>query len=137
MSAPHPAKLEPGITGAYERVVSPEMTLSHANSEWPAVFSTPAMIAMMEMACSDAVRGVLPPGSLTVGIRIEVDHVKPLPAGETVIASARLAEIHGRRLVFEVTARSGEETLGHGRIFHAIVEHARFESRAAAKRSSR
>lgn len=125
--------LEPGLEGFCERVVSHDLTLANFNKDWPAVFSTPAMIGMMEMACSLAVRRALPPGSVTVGVRVEVDHLKAAPVGATVIAFSKLIEVHGRRLIFESEARSGEELIGRGRIFHAIVEHARFIAKANGK----
>jgi fluoroacetyl-CoA thioesterase len=70
-------------------------------------------------------------------VRVEVDHLKAVPAGATVIAASKLVEIDGRRLIFEVEARSGAEVIGRGRIFHTIVEHSRFVANAARKPSSR
>ena len=128
-----PAKIEPGLEGFCERVVSQEWTLAHFDPAWPAVFSTPAMIGMMEMASSLAIRPALPSGSITVGVRIEVDHLKAVPVGATVNAFSKLVEIDGRRLIFEVEARSGTDVIGRGRIFHTIVEHTRFAAKAALK----
>jgi fluoroacetyl-CoA thioesterase len=128
-----PAKIAIGLEGFCERVVSPDWTLAHFDPAWPAVFSTPAMIGMMEMASSIAIRPALPPGSITVGVRIEVDHLKAVPVGATVHAVSRLVKIDGRRLTFEVEARSGTDVIGRGRIFHTVVEHARFAAKAAVK----
>ena len=126
-------KSAPGLEGFCERVVSQEMTLAYFDPKWPSVFSTPAMIGMMEFASSRAVRSALPPGSITVGVRIEVDHLKAVPVGATVIATSKLVGIDGRRLTFEAEARSGEDVIGRGRVFHAIVDHARFQAKASAK----
>jgi fluoroacetyl-CoA thioesterase len=132
-----PPKIELGLEGFCERVVSQELTLAHFDPTWPAVFSTPAMIGMMEVASSRAVRPALPPGSITVGARIEVDHLKAVPVGATVVANSKLVEIDGRRLIFEAEARCGTEVIGRGRIFHTIVEHSRFAAKAKAKLVSR
>jgi predicted thioesterase len=137
MTSGNPLKIEPGLEGFCERVVSQELTLAHVDPNWPAVFSTPAMIGMMELASSRAVRQSLPPGSITVGVRIEVDHVKAVPAGVTVTAVSKLVEINGRRLTFEVEARSGADVIGRGRVFQSIVDHSRFNAIAAGKPSSR
>jgi len=137
MTHGNPARIEPGLEGFCERVVSKELTLAHVDPNWPAVFSTPAMIGMMEMATSDAIRPALPAGAITVGIRIEVDHLKAVPAGTTVVAVSKLVEIDGRRLIFEVEARSGADVIGRGRVFHTIVEHSRFVAIAAGKPASR
>ena len=130
------AKIELGLEGYCERVVTHEWTLSYMDPSWPAVFTTPAMIGMMEIACSHAIKPALPPGSITVGVRIEVDHFRPVPAGAKVTAVSRLAQIDGRRLIFEVEARSGEQLIGRGRVFHTIVEHARFMASATEKPAS-
>ena len=132
-----PEKIKPGLEGSCERVVTPEMTLAHVDPEWPAIFSTPAMIGLMELASSRAIQPALPAGSIQVGVRVEVDHLKAVPAGATVIAASKLVEIDGRRLIFEVEARSGAEVIGRGRIFHTIVEHSRFVANAARKPASR
>jgi len=133
MTGDTPAKIKTGLEGSCERVVSHELTLAYFDPSWPAVFSTPAMIGMMEFACSLAIRSALPPGSITVGVRIEVDHLKAVPVGASVIATSKLAEIHGRKLIFEVEARSGSDLIGRGRVFHAIVEHSRFAANAGAE----
>ena len=136
MTRSSPTKIEPGLEGFCERVVSQELTLAHVDPNWPAVFSTPAMIGMMEMASSRAVRPCLPPGSITVGVRIEVDHIKAVPAGATVTAASKLVEIDGRRLTFEVEARSGADVIGRGRVYQSIVDQARFNAIAAGKPAS-
>jgi fluoroacetyl-CoA thioesterase len=137
MTHGNPAKIEPGLEGFCELVVSQEWTLAHYDSNLPAVFSTPAMIGLMEMACSRAIRHALPEGTLPVGVRIEVEHLKAVPAGATVTAFSKLVEIDGRRLIFEVEARSGADLIGRGRIFHKVVQHARFKAIAAGKPESR
>jgi fluoroacetyl-CoA thioesterase len=126
--------LIPGLEGRYEADVRPEWTRAHYQAHLPAVFSTPAMIGMMEAACAQAIAAALPAGTFSVGTRIEVDHLKALPVGAHVVATARLIEVKGRYLVFDVEARSGEFVIGRGRIFHAIVDLARF-TRIAGERS--
>jgi fluoroacetyl-CoA thioesterase len=128
-----PERIKPGLQGSCERIVTPELTLAHIDPKWPAVFSTPAMIGLMELASSRAIQPALPVGSIQVGVRVEVDHLKAVPAGATVTAVSKLVEIDGRRLIFEVEARSGTDVIGRGRIFHAIVEHSRFVAIAAGK----
>ena len=132
-----PEKIKPGLEGSCERVVTLELTLAHIDPNWPAVFSTPAMIGLMELASSRAIQPALPAGSIQVGVRVEVDHLRAVPAGATVIAASKLVEIDGRRLIFEVEARSGAEVIGRGRIFHTIVEHSRFVAIATRKPASR
>jgi fluoroacetyl-CoA thioesterase len=132
-----PETIKPGLEGSCERVVTQELTLANIDPSWPAVFSTPAMIGLMELASSRAILPALPEGSLQVGVRVEVDHLKAVPAGATVVVTSKLVEIDGRRLIFEAEARSGANVIGRGRIFHAIVEHSRFVAIAAGKPATR
>jgi fluoroacetyl-CoA thioesterase len=127
-----PAQERPriGLEASVEKVIPPEWTLAAFDPRLPAVLSTPAMIGMMEVAASHAVLPELPPGAITVGTRIEVDHLKAVPGGTTVRATARLVKHEGRFLVFDVEARSGERVLGRGRVFRAIVEPKKFTTQA-------
>jgi predicted thioesterase len=119
-----------GLESSVEKVIPPEWTLAAFDPRLPAVLSTPAMIGMMEIAASHAVLPELPPGAITVGTRIEVDHLKAVPGGTTVRATARLVKHEGRFLVFDVEARSGEHLLGRGKVFRAIVEPRKFTTQA-------
>jgi predicted thioesterase len=125
-----------GLEATVEKVIPREWTLAAFDSRLPAVLSTPAMIGMMEVAAAQSVQAELPTGAITVGTRIEVDHLKAVPVGATVRATARLVEHEGRFLVFEVEARSGDLVLGRGRVFRAIVEHENFNAKAHSQAES-
>ena len=88
------------------------------------------MIGMMEVAAARAVQPALAPGMITVGTRIEVDHLKAVPAGSRVTASAKLESLDGRFLRFAVEAVSGGKLIGRGRVFRAVVEPKRFTKKA-------
>jgi len=90
----------------------------------------------MEFAAAQAVQPELPSGAITVGTRIEVDHLKAVTEGATVRAAARLVGFQGRFLVFEVEARSGDLVLGRGKVFRAIIEPQTFNARASARNDS-
>lgn len=127
--APQPSPpLTPGLEAEVEQAIPPEWTIAAYDSRLPAVLSTPAMIGMMEVAAAKAVQPALPPGSITVGTRIEVDHLKAVPAGARVRAHAKFLGMQGKYLTFDVEARVGELVIGRGRVFRAIVELSRFSS---------
>jgi fluoroacetyl-CoA thioesterase len=121
-----------GLESAVQRVVPREWTIAAFDPRLPAVLSTPAMIGMMELAAAQAVQPELPAGAITVGTRIEVDHLKAVIEGATVRAAARLVGYQGRYLVFEVEARSGDLVLGRGKVFRAVIEPQTFHARASA-----
>ncbi len=122
-----------GLEATTERVVQHEHTIQALNPQLPAVFSTPMMIGLMEHATVKAIIEDLPPGAISVGTRIEVDHLKAVGPGATVVAWAKFIEYRGRFLVFEVEARSGEHLIGRGRVFRAIVHPEEHGEKAKAR----
>jgi fluoroacetyl-CoA thioesterase len=124
-----------GLEAALEKIIPREWTLAHYNPQLPPVLSTPAMIGMMEIAAAQSVQAELPAGAITVGTRIEVDHLKAVPEGTAVQATARLVGHKGRFMIFEVTASAGEHLIGRGRVYRAIVEPAKFHAQAHARKS--
>jgi predicted thioesterase len=127
------SKLRPGLQASIERIILHEWTIASLDSRLPAVLSTPHMIGLMEIAAAQAIMAELPPGAISVGTRIEVDHLKAIPAGATVRATAQLAQHDGRFLVFDVEARSGDNVIGRGRVFRAIVEPQKFHANATSR----
>ncbi|MGA8766253.1 MAG: hotdog domain-containing protein [Candidatus Acidiferrales bacterium] len=122
-----------GLEATTERVVRHEWTIQALDPRLPAVFSTPMMIGMMEHATVLAIASELPPGAISVGTRIEVDHLKAVGPGATVQAWARFIEYRGRFLVFKVEVRSGEHVIGRGRVFRAIVHPEEHGAKAQAR----
>jgi len=122
-----------GLEATVERVVEHRYTIQALDPSLPAVLSTPSMIGLMEYATVMAVRPELPPGSISVGTRVEVDHLKAVPPGATVRAFARFVKYEGRFLVFDVEASSGEHVIGRGRVFRAIVSPGKHGEKAQSR----
>ncbi|HXN22191.1 MAG TPA: hotdog domain-containing protein [Candidatus Dormibacteraeota bacterium] len=125
-----------GLEGRVERSIPREWTIAAYDPRLPDVLSTPAMVGMMEVAAAQAVQPSLPPNTITVGTRIEVDHLKAVPTGTLVVATARLTQLVGRFLVFDVEAKSRDMLIGRGRVFRTVVEITRFSTAAAARKDS-
>ena len=99
----------------------------------PAVWSTPDMIAKMEVVAAALVAPLLPEGQITVGARNEVSHLAATPTGMQVRVCATLAAIEGRKLVFAVEAFDERQKVGEGTHVRYLVDRAKFETRLAAK----
>jgi fluoroacetyl-CoA thioesterase len=119
-----------GLEASIEKIVPHEWTIAVYDPRLPPVFSTPAMIGMMEVAAANSLLSELPPGAISLGTRIEVDHLKAVHEGAMVRATARLVAYQGRFLVFEVEAWSGDLLLGRGKVFRAIVQNKKFQKPA-------
>ncbi len=121
-----------GLKGQARVVVAERHTARAVGSGMVEVFASPMMIALMEAAAVECVEARMPPGSITLGIHLDVHHVLPTPMGRTVVATAVLTAIDGRRLDFDVEAHDGATRIGHGRHTRIIVDQARFLARLGA-----
>jgi predicted thioesterase len=75
----------------------------------------------------------LRPGWISVGTRIEVDHLKAVSTGAKVHAHARLTRYKGRFLVFDAEARSGDIVIGRGKVLRAVVQSTSHGEKARAR----
>jgi len=99
----------------------------------PMVYATPMMILEMEMASSDAIRGHLQPGWVTVGTEVNVRHLAAALVGATVRTTAKVIAVERRVIRFEVAAFEGERKLGEGQHARALIDVEKFNKRLAAE----
>lgn len=125
--------LTPGLRASVSAVVTAVDTARALGSGDVPVLATPRLVALCEAATVAAVAPVLEPGTTTVGTRVEVDHLAASPVGSEVEAAAELVEVAGRRLRFEVVARSGDATVGRASVTRLLVDRAGFLERAGAR----
>ena len=102
----------------------PEHSASHLGSGAD-VLSTPSMICFMERACK-ALAEPLPEGQTTVGVRVDVHHLRAAPIGAEIEVRAALLSADGRRLVFWVEALWDGERIGQGIHERRIVDEGEF-----------
>lgn len=88
------------------------------NSE---VVSTPSLIGFLEQTSHRTILPFVEPGEVSVGTRVEVDHLAAAFVGRPVTALVRIAATEGRRITFEVEARQGDKLVMKGRHVRAIV----------------
>jgi fluoroacetyl-CoA thioesterase len=111
--------IRPGLEARLERVVEGELITRHVGGK--GIFSTPAMIGLMEAASHKALYGLLPADQTTVGYEVHVRHLVPAAPGSTVVVTSKLTEVKGNKLYFDVSCHQGETLLGSGIHKRAIV----------------
>jgi len=103
--------------------------------EMPEVFATGFMVGFLEWSCIKAIEPHLNwPQEMTVGTHINVSHEAATPPGLTVTAHAKLVEVDGKRLVFEVEAHDGVDTISRGRHERFVIDRDAFTARVKRKR---
>ncbi|HEX9695958.1 MAG TPA: hotdog domain-containing protein [Actinomycetota bacterium] len=120
--------LQPGVTGSARAVVSEALTAIAMGSGDVPVYATPAVLALLEAACVDAVAGALPDGMTTVGAHVTLDHLAASKLGSVVEAIATLDTIDGRKLAFTCEAREGDTIVARATHRRVIVNRADFEA---------
>lgn len=115
-----------GLDLIKELVVTQKQTASEYGSGSLDVFATPAMISLMEGVSKDIVESYLPKGYTTVGIAVDVKHIKATPVGMKVKCKSTLVKIEGKKLFFDVEAWDEREKIGQGSHIRYIVNSMEF-----------
>ncbi len=98
------------------------------------VFSTPALVGLLESAAVTVLEGRLPAGQTSVGARIDVRHLAATPVGLKVRAWAELTGVEGRKLTFKVQAWDEVELIGEAEHERFVIDEARFLARVEGKK---
>lgn len=101
---------------------------------FPAVFATTRMIALMELAGARILHPLLQPGEMSVGADVDVSHTAATPIGAKVAATATYRGRDGKLFVFDVVAHDPAGEIGRGTHKRAIVSRDRLIAGAAKRR---
>jgi fluoroacetyl-CoA thioesterase len=104
--------LTSGISLTSEMVVDHCHTAIYLGSGSLNVFATPALVAFMENAAMSLVSPHLTPNQTSVGIEINVKHIKASAVGAKIVCHAVLTEIDNRKLIFSVKAFENNIEIG-------------------------
>lgn len=122
-----------GASATRSLVVTKELTVGGWVDGMPFVFGTPFLVYLMEHAAAAALKPYLPEGWISVGAKVEVEHLAATPLGMTVTATARLLSASGRAATFAVEAHDGIERIGAGTHVRGVVVAAKFEQKTREK----
>ena len=93
-------------------------TVGHLVPGMPMVAATPYLVTIAEMVCYEICKKLIEPGQVTVGTRVEIDHLGASKVGATLVVNAVLRARERNRFTFDVTVTDGERTVAkivHGR----------------------
>jgi fluoroacetyl-CoA thioesterase len=117
-------ELAPGIARTYSYVTTLKMRASQLKAD---VFSTPAMIGLMERTCVDLTEPYLDENEQTVGIHVDVRHLAPTKIGQSVTVAAELLEVKDNKLRYAVSATNDQGVkIGEGTHRRAVINTERF-----------
>lgn len=118
--------LETGLEATIDLVISDADTARAMRSGEVDVLATPRLIALFEEASVSALADRVDEGHTTVGLSVQVDHLRPVAVGDRIFAEAHLDKIDGRRLHFSVAAKDDRGLIAAGRVTRVVVDIAHF-----------
>ena len=120
-------EVAPGITRTQTYETTMDMRARQLEAD---VFSTPAMIGLMERTCVELTEPYLDQSEQTVGIHVDVRHLAPTKIGQKVTVTAELLEVKGKKLRYSVRASNDQGvTIGEGFHRRAVINTKRFSNR--------
>jgi fluoroacetyl-CoA thioesterase len=106
--------------------------------EMPEVFATGYLVGLLEWTCVKAVNPHLDwPREQTVGTHVNVSHTAATPPGMLVTVRVRLVDVQGRKLVFEVEAHDGVDSITKGTHERYVIDRDKFGARVRDKAAGR
>ena len=117
MSKPVPI----GARGEAFEFVEQKHTLTHFDPKLPPVYSTPAMIRLMEIAGLNALLPYVEGDEITVGTAINIEHRAASLVNTKVTAEAIVEKIDGRFYTLRVRAWDDKKEIGSGTISRTFV----------------
>jgi predicted thioesterase len=107
-------EIEIGTSRQISEVVTTAQSASQVGSGLLDVYSTPAMIALMEKTSCLCVEKYLDQSESTVGGAVNIRHLKPTAIGQEVICTSKVTAVSGKRIDFEVEVREDGKPIGNG-----------------------
>ena len=120
----------PGLTHRQTYVTTPEMRAKQLTAD---IFSTPAMIGLMEYTCVLLVAPHLDENEQTVGIHVDVRHMAPTKIGQRVTVTSELLEVKDNKLRFALSAVNDQGIkIGEGTHRRALIDTKQFAGSSPA-----
>jgi fluoroacetyl-CoA thioesterase len=119
--------LKPGLTHTQTYETTAQMRAPQLTAD---VFSTPAMIGLMEGTCVRLTAPYLEEGENSVGMHVDVFHLAPTKIGQSVTMTAEILEIDGNKIRYALSATNDAGVkIGEGKHRRAVLRTKKFPAR--------
>ena len=125
--------MEVGICGKQTITVTEAMTAKAMGSGELPVLATPAVAALVEKTCWQAIAPELELGMTTVGTSLQLAHTAPTPIGMVVQCDCEVLEVTDRRVRFGFRVYDDVTEVARGEHERYLVDAERFLRKAESK----
>jgi fluoroacetyl-CoA thioesterase len=112
--------LKPGIELKQEIKVDKQRTISFMGDDLR-VYATPSMVLDIEHTCRTLLLDHHEGDEDSVGARVECDHLGATLLGQTVTVHARVVDVEGPRVTFEVDVHDELDHVGRGKHIRFVI----------------
>lgn len=100
------------------------------DDNFPPVFATARMVALMECSAAKMMKNLLNDGELSVGVGVDIKHLAPTLENDTAVSTATFVGMEGKLYKFEIEVVDSGGVIGTGVHTRAIVSNERLISGA-------
>ena len=97
------------------------------------MLSTPWLLYVMETAAYEGIRPHLDAGEASVGTGFQFEHLATAPAGDMVMATAKVTAVEGNRVTLELEARDSREVIARSTRVRTVIDKRRLAERLKKK----
>lgn len=123
-----------GIQGFQTKIVEKKNTAKALGSGLAEVFATPALVALMENAAFQSIEPHLPKGFSSVGIQINVSHIKASLPGAIISCTSTVTNVEGKKVFFSIEASDNVGPIGTAEHIRYIIESETFIKKLQEKK---
>ena len=113
--------IKTGIRGNQTKIVENSDTAKQFGSGLAEVYATPAMIALMEKTAFTSIESLLPKGFSSVGIEINVQHLKASLPGAKITCESEIMSVDKKKIYFEISAYEKAGQIGKAKHTRYII----------------
>ena len=121
--------ITPGLSFSFEKTAEPQESAAALGSGGLEVFSTPSLVALFEITAKRGVDALLPEGHSTVGVEIQVKHLKATKIGKRVRCTTMVTAVDGKKMVLSGEMWDEDGKIGEGTHTRYVVNDAEFLKR--------
>jgi len=119
-------KVIEGIQGFQTKIVEKKNTAKAFGSGLAEVFATPALVALMENAAFKSIDDYLPEGYSSVGIQINLSHIKASLPGAIISCNSTVSKVDGKKVYFTIEASDNIGPIGTAEHIRYIINSEKF-----------
>lgn len=95
--------------------------ISNVDNSLPNLLGTYTLVKWMELVSAKNIKKILPKGYLTVGEKVNIDHIGMVKLGEVVEVVSTVVLNNGKKVLFNIKAEVNQKTIARATHQQAFV----------------